>query len=150
MEQFTVHGENGSHITISFEEVYGFPESTCHWGGYDVRTGIKIKSGNFQVDSNLWTSTGEIHGLYESLKSCNADLKGTVTYISYEGNLELKIDYDNMGHAGVSGRFSEQSQLENELRFEFNSDQTYLNSTINELRVIVDKYGDMKGIKKIY
>ena len=148
MEQFTVHGENGSHIMISFEEVYGYPDTTCYWGGYEVRTRIKIKSGNFQVDSTLWTSTGEIHGLYESLKSCNSDLQGTVNFITYEGNLDLKIDYDNLGHAGISGRFFEQGHFENELRFEFSSDQTYLNSTINELREIVDKYGDKKGIKK--
>jgi hypothetical protein len=36
-------------ITINFEEVYGFPDTTCFWGGYEVRTTLEIKSGNFRV-----------------------------------------------------------------------------------------------------
>ncbi|AHM59280.1 hypothetical protein D770_05065 [Flammeovirgaceae bacterium 311] len=75
-----------------------------------------------------------------------AALQGTVTYLTYEGNLDLQISYDNIGHAGVSGKFFEQGQYENELRFEFLSDQSYLNSTITELSQIINKYGDKKGV----
>ena len=33
-------------------------------------------------------------------------------------------------------------------KFEFTSDQTFIRSTVDELNLIADKYGDMKRIKK--
>jgi hypothetical protein len=148
MEEFSIIGESGSSIRIIFEEVYGFPESTCHWGGYDVRSRIEIKSGNFAVKSILWTSTGEIYALYEQLMTCNKNLKGEASYTSYEGNIQMNAVYDDLGHVTITGTFSEHNEFDNKLSFEFNSDQSYITSSISQLEKIVMKYGDMKGMKK--
>ena len=129
-------------------DVYGYPESTCNWGSYDLRTYLEIKSGNFYVKSTLWTSTGEIYEFYKILETCNEEVKGIANFYSYEGNLALKVIYDNLGHVIVKGKFSEQSQFANELKFEYESDQSYLGLTLEELKQIVLKYGDMTGVKK--
>lgn len=147
MEKFTIKG-NSDFITVIFEEVFGYPDSTSHFGGYDLRTFIEIKSGNFCVKSSLYTSTGELYEFYQNLKKCNEELTGTANFISYEGNLELIAEYDNLGHVNIKGAFTEQNQYDNELKFEFSSDQTFIKSTVNELGFIADKYGDKKGIKK--
>ncbi len=147
MESFTLKGES-DFLTLIISEVFGFPETTCHWGGYDSRALIDIKSRNFYVKSVFYTSTGEIYQLFQQLKSNNEQLCGKTKFISYEGNLEFTLEYNNQGQVNIKGRFSEQNEFENELIFEFNSDQTFILSTINELSLIANKYGGMKGIKK--
>ena len=147
MESFTIKGEF-DFITLTFEEVFSFPETTCHWGGYDVRAILEIQSGDFHVKSNLYTSTGEIFEFSQQLKSCNEKLKGTSKYISYEGNLELIAEYDNAGHVNVKGEFSAQNQFGNKLTFEFSSDQTFISIALKDLEAIAEKYGDKNGIKK--
>ncbi|MFN8361262.1 MAG: hypothetical protein U0264_15225 [Candidatus Kapaibacterium sp.] len=147
MESFTIKGES-NFITLTFIEVFGFPETTCHWGGYDLRSEIEIKSSGFYVKSVLFTSTGEIYQFFQLLKSSNEKLRGAATFVSYEGNLDFIVEYDNRGHVNIKGSFSEQNLFENELKFEFISDQTYIHSSLKELSLLADKYGDMKGIIK--
>lgn len=147
MEEFSIKGE-GNLINIVFDEVFGFPDTTCHWGGYEVRATLIIKSSNFHVKATLWTSTGEIYEFLQSIKQCNNELKGEASYKSYEGNIELKAKYDNLGHVNIKGQFSEQNELDNKLKFEFNTDQTFISLTVKELELIALKYGGLKGIKK--
>jgi hypothetical protein len=56
------------------------------------------------------------------------------------------VTYDIGGRAVVTGRFWRYDPG-NELRFEFATDQTYLQTTIAALNKIVAKYGGMEGIK---
>ncbi len=147
MEEFTIKGENGNRIKLSFQEVYGYPTFTSHWGGYEVRAWLEIESGNFSVKSNLWTATGEIYGFLQSLEVANKDLKGMVDFKNYEKNLEFSITYLELGHTVVEGLYYELGQYENELKFEFSSDQSYLTQTIRELKLISLKYGENKGLK---
>ncbi|PSR56471.1 hypothetical protein AHMF7605_24730 [Adhaeribacter arboris] len=144
IEEFSVKGENGNWIKFSFQEVYGFPESTSHWGGYEVRASLEIKSGNFNVKSILWTSTGEIQDFLKCLEASNKVLKGKVKFENYERNLEFTVTYTELGHTVVEGTYFEFGQFENELKFEFSSDQSYLTQTIKELNLISLKYGNNK------
>ncbi len=145
LETFSI--KNGQDfITVSFQEIFDFPNETCHWGGYDVYANVEIKSRGFYVKANYYTSTGELFNFYQELKNCNEKIAGTVKYVSYEAHLELTIEYDVTGRVSVNGTFSEHSQFENNLEFNFTTDQTFIRTTINELESIVDKYGDMKGL----
>ncbi|MHC8949121.1 WapI family immunity protein [Sphingobacterium hungaricum] len=146
MESFLLKGENG-YIKVELEQVFDFPNGTSHWGGYDVKTNIEIKSGNFKVNSSFYTSTGEIYLFYNSLKEKNNLLSGQVFYKNYEENTLITLTYDDLGHIVVEGTFSEENQLSNNLDFEFHTDQSYIKYTIKELETIVNKYGGMTGIK---
>lgn len=148
MEKFSIKGENGNYIKFSFQEVYGFPETTSHWGGYEVRANLEIKSGNFSVNSTLWVSTGEIYNFFKSLEDSNKNLNGKIKFENYERNLEFTVAYTELGHTILEGIYSELGQFENELKFEFSSDQSYLTGTIEELKLITMKYGDTRGIMK--
>ena len=44
--------------------------------------------------------------------------------------------------------FSEYGHDINELKFEFETDQTFITETLNELQSITSKYGGMKGVIK--
>lgn len=146
MEEFKIQGED-SYIALCFKEVYGFPETTCHWGGYDVRANLEIKSGGFGVKTTMYTSTGEIFQFFQELLQCNDQLKGTFYYRNYEGNLDFKGEFDNTGHVTISGTFREYNEFNNLLKFEFMTDQSYLSHAIQELRHITSKYGGMEGLK---
>ena len=144
MNSFTIKGE-ADFVRINLEEVFGFPDETSHWGGYDVNASIEIKSGNFQVRSTFYTSTGELFEFYERIKKCNEVLKGFVLYENYEKNLSMKASYDDLGHLEISGTFSENDNFRNKLNFEFNSDQSFIRYTIEELELIATQYGGMNG-----
>lgn len=64
-----------------------------------------------------------------------------------EGNLECNATYGNDGHVSIRGIFSKQNALDNQLKFYFESDQSYIQSTLTELETIANKYGGRKGIK---
>jgi hypothetical protein len=147
MEYFKING-NGNFIQITFEEVYGYPDTTSHFGGYEVRSKLEIKSKGFKVASTLWTTTGELFQFYQTLKISYEKVFGVVNFKTYEGNLEFSISYDVMGHVNIKGVFIEYNEFVNKLYFEFNTDQTFIKTTVQELEVIVDKYGTMLGVKK--
>ncbi|MDP3912248.1 MAG: hypothetical protein Q8R96_00720 [Bacteroidota bacterium] len=145
MGKFTISG-GSDFIKVTLEKVFGFPDTTCFWGGYDVQARIEIKSGNFGVKSGLWISTGELHDFFQQLNHSYLSLTGDVSLNSYEGNLNLIAAFDGLGHVNITGSFSEQNEFANDLKFEFVSDQTFIRSTLCELEQIVLKYGDAKGI----
>jgi len=143
---FTIQGE-ADYIKFTYVEVFDFPDKTCHWGGYDSRVVLEIKSRNFYVKETFYTSTGELFEFAEELKVANEKIKGTVQFRSYEGNLEFSLAYDSHGHIAIKGQFSDQNECSNELQFEFNSDQSFLNNTLNEISLITSKYGGMTGVE---
>ncbi len=142
---FTIWGE-ADYIKFTYDEVFGFPEETCHWGGYDARVKLEIKSRNFRVNEEFYSSTGELYEFAEELKVVNEKIKGVVSFRSYEGNLEFTMTYDNLGHVRIKGNFSEQNELSNELFFEFISDQSFIRRALDEIEAITAKYGGRSGV----
>ena len=148
MDEFVLAGDNNNYLKIKINEIFGFPNETCHFGGYDTKSQIEIKTDGFSVLAQFYISTGEIFEFYKHLSAANYSLTGIVYFRSYEGNLDSQIKYDDTGHISVTGTFSKQNWFGNLLKFDFKSDQTYVHHTLNQLKIITDKYGDMKGIKK--
>ncbi|NVO86572.1 WapI family immunity protein [Hymenobacter terrestris] len=146
MEDFTIQGID-AFLTISLTEVYGFPDETCHWGGYDARAAIKIQTGGFSVNAEFWTSTGELSELYRQLSDSNEQVAGAISFRSYEEHLNFTAHYNSLGHVIVAGTFSEQDLSDNKLQFEIQTDQSYIQATLIEMKRLVAKYGGMKGVK---
>jgi hypothetical protein len=146
MESFEIKGDNGL-IKIELRKVIGFPEKTSHFGGYDCQTDIEIKIPNYQVKGDLYTSTGEIFSFYNELKKCQDELTGEANYLTLEGNLELKVKYNELGQTVITGRYQQEMGIGNCLEFEIKSDQSFLKYTVEDLELIVNKYGGNKGIK---
>lgn len=144
--EFILKG-GADYLKLSLLEVFGYPDSTFYWGGFDARFGIEIKSRGFSVKSELFISTGQLFELNKKLLDVYENLTGQVFFESYEGNLTLQLSLDKLGHVSISGHFSEQNEWKNGLHFEFQSDQSYFKKTLSELHDIVEKYGDMTGVK---
>lgn len=148
MEEFILAGDNNNFLKIELDKVYGFPDETCHFGGYDTKSKIEIRADGFGVLAEFYISTGEIFEFYKQLLTANKSLTGVIYLRSYEGNLDCQIVYDDTGHVSVRGTFSKQNWFRNSLKFDFVSDQSYLQQTLIQLKIIADEYGDMKGIKR--
>jgi hypothetical protein len=49
VHEFILIGKKGCFVQITIEEVFDFPNMTSHFGGYDARGTVEIKSGNYYV-----------------------------------------------------------------------------------------------------
>ena len=142
MEGFSIIGTDAALSKSIFRKSMNFQKKHLI-GGYDVQARIEIKSGRFQVTSIFYVSTGEVYELYEHLKICNQNLIGLVEFARYEKALKLSIEHTTLGHVTISGIFQD---ADNQLKFEFDSDETFMSNTLIELERLVKKYGDMKGV----
>lgn len=146
-EEILLKGESGNFLQIVFEEIHGFPESTSWQGGYEIRATLIIKSEAFQVRSNFFTTTYELFTFYQELLICNQSLAGKANYSSFEQDLTFYVEYDNMGHTLINGRFAASMPYDNALCFEFASDQSFIQATLQQLNFIATKYGGATGLK---
>ncbi|MGG3452302.1 hypothetical protein ABER98_21125 [Domibacillus aminovorans] len=146
MNEFVVKGKNG-FIRIELHKASGYPEDTSHFGGYDAEGIAEIKSGNYYVLGELWFTTGEVYEFYKQLEKCYRELTGSAVFWNSESSLKIEVIFNNLGQVILQGYFKEEPHLENELQFEIESDQSFLASTVEELKRFVDYYGGLKGIK---
>jgi len=146
MNEFVVIGKQG-FIRIELIKAFGFPKETSHFGGYDAQGITEIKSGNYYVKGELWFSTGEVYEFYKQLERCYRELKGEATFWNAEANLRIDIKFNRLGQIIIQGYFKEQTHQGNELQFEIESDQSFLATTLQQLKKFVDHYGDLKGLK---
>ena len=148
MEEFKIIGSNG-HLLIKFIDVYGFPDKTCHWGGYDTQSSLEISCSGYSVKSFLCLSTGNVYELYKRFENCFENLEGEAYFESYESNLKFEMKFDKTGKVNISGKYIENYSIKNELKFELQSDQSYLSKTLSELKNILKKYGNETGIRNV-
>ena len=146
MNGFTITGKRG-FIRIELQNASGFPKDTSHFGGYEAEGIIEIKSGNYYIFGELWFTTGDVYDFYKQLDKCYRELNGIAVFSNYENSLELEVVFNRLGQVVIQGSFQEKAYVENELQFEIESDQSFLTSTLEELRKFVDHYGDSKGVK---
>jgi hypothetical protein len=144
MHSFTLAGSTGS-LTVELEEVYGFPHQTSHFGGYDTRSRLRLRSHGFAVDAVVWLSTGEVHAFYQQLRTAHAQLKGLARFASSEENLCFTLTYEANGHVRLTGEYWEFKEESNRLQFEIASDQSFLHRALTELAQWVEHYGGDDG-----
>jgi hypothetical protein len=146
MNQFQIYGENNQYLIIQLEKIHGFPEATCYSGGYDTESSIKIKSGSYYASGTVWISTGEIYTFMNQLKNVYEKCSGEAKLTNNEVDLEVTITIKSRGRTVIEGRYKEFPSIHNELVFFFETDQSYIARTLEELDDITLKYGGMEGI----
>ena len=117
-------------------------------GGYDTQSIVEIKSSAYVAKGEIYISTGNIYNFYSEFKKCFESLKGEAKLESYEKNLILITSFDMYGHVNIRGEYRRYHGSENQLKFEFATDQTYLSETMSALTNLYKKYGDNMGVLK--
>ncbi|MCM3630566.1 hypothetical protein M3194_24850 [Paenibacillus glycanilyticus] len=144
---FIVRGKQGSFIRITLDEIFGFPTTTSHFGGYDVKGSTEIKSGSYYVNGEVWFSTGDTYEFYNQIVRCYTELDGTAIFCSTEENLKFEVKFYNRGQVVIEGCFQEFAHEDNELKFEFESNQSFFVETLDGLKKVVNQYGGLKGVR---
>lgn len=150
IKAFEIKGLSNEHIKLEITEVFGFPDETSFRGGYDIKCNLEIVSGNYGIRTdNYYSSTGALYNFYNELSKCYNDLKGLATYkLNYpENDFDLNIKFDKLGVA-ISGKYQDDPVVKNILNFEFTSDQSYFKEVICDLKKIVLRFGNNRGIKE--
>jgi hypothetical protein len=145
-ETFSIKSENNS-VSFRIQTVQGFPDETFFMGGYDAECGIEIRSNGFSATGSIFISTAQFHDLFIDLKEGYSKLTGSARIASYENDFYAEINFDGIGHATIQGNYSKESG--NELKFCFETDQTFIEKSVTELATIVAKYGDNFGNKRL-
>lgn len=145
---FTIGSPAGEYIKLEILEVYGFPDRTSFHGGYDILCRLEIRSGVYgAVTNGYYSCTGAIYKFYTALEKCHAALCGKCGYsvpFAAENELDFTAEFDG-GAVTIRGEYIDDPHVENALKFEFPTDQSYLSSTLAELKAIVNMFGDNKG-----
>jgi hypothetical protein len=147
LETITLNAWNGL-IKLCLREIWGFPDNTCHFGGYDVTGEIEIQCDNYIVKGGLNFSTGDIYNFYTQLNQLYNSLKGAAKFCSYEEHLLFIVNVDKSGHVRIEGDYREDLAKTTKLIFALEVDQSYLKDWLTQLKMIVNKYGDNSGVKK--
>lgn len=147
VEVFTLRASENS-VQVSLDEVFGFPDHTCHFGGYDARGTITIDCGAYQVHGPLSFSTGEVWQFYTDLRTAYDALTGQAPFCSSVTNLDFTLRFVSRGHWILEGIYQEHLHLPTRLLFTLESDQSYLVDTLAQLADFVSRYGDNHGRHK--
>jgi hypothetical protein len=145
-ETFSI-GSEVNKVLCCIDTVHGFPDSTFHMGGYDSACSIQVVSWGFSAKGKVYISTAQFHDFYLQLQKGYNTLQGVSKFGSYENDFEVEVVFDSMGHVRVQGYYTK--EYGNELKFGFDTDQTFLAGTLNDLSKIAAKYGDSYGVKKL-
>lgn len=150
IKTFEIKGFSSERIKLEITEVFGFPDETSFRGGYDIKCNLEITSGIYIIrTNNYYSSTGALYNFYNELLKCYNDLKGIASYkLNYPENyFDLNIKFDELGIA-ISGKYQDDPVVKNILNFKFTSDQSYFKEVISDLKKIVLRFGNNRGIKK--
>jgi hypothetical protein len=147
MTAFSIAGY-GEKLELTIEEVFGFPSQTSYAGGYGAKGSVEINSGSYHVLGYHYFTTGELWAFNQALKDCYDKFSGESILENTERELELVVKFFQTGKVEVRGSFQEQPGIGNELRFEFESDQTCILSAIKDLNKVEKVFGDNFGVKK--
>lgn len=145
---FEIKGCGDESIKLEIAEVFGFPNETSFWGGYDVRCNLEIKVGVYTVRTEHYSSTGALYDFYIALQNYYNMLNGKAIYDAMaEHDLTIEVLF-NRSQVEVKGQYRYDATKMTSLAFEFVSDQSYFNEVLHDLKKIVLEFGDNKGIKK--
>ncbi|MFZ1695051.1 MAG: hypothetical protein WAT74_17790 [Flavobacteriales bacterium] len=143
---FAIKGETGNCVRLELLEIFGFPETTSHFGGYDARWSVLIKSHGFSAHGELWIATGELIQLCSAMRKSYDELKGSFDWMNSDEELRLKFKFEPRGIVIVSGTYRQYRGTFDRLDFEFDTDQTFVNETLLDMERLISDYGGMRGI----
>ena len=112
-----------------------------------IITTVTVKGGKFSGQFDAEFMTIEFEKFKQELKPLYDNLKGSATFSGLEGQLELKIVGDKIGHFEVSVVASDQPGDGGQLSYTMEIDQTSIKELVYQLDTITKMFpinGDFK------
>lgn len=134
-----IKGKNGE-VIIEIEKIISNGEID-RYRGIDIWTIIKIRSGNFTGRGSAIFSSLDIELFYDELIKCYEGLHGAAKLVANSDCFfELNLIFDKYGKVICSGHYDESWESNNQLKFIYESDQTFFKETLIELKAIIESY----------
>lgn len=112
-----------------------------------IITTVTVKGGRFSGQFDAEFMTIDFEKFKQELRPLYDNLKGSATFSGLEGQLELKIVGDGIGHFEVCVLASDEPGYGGQLSFTMGFDQTSIKELVHQLDTITKKFpinGDFK------
>jgi|GEM_PF-4921620 len=123
--------EEGGKIVLSLENIG--KENSEGW----LTTTVCFDYKDFSARFPIYLMLNDIYPFFEQLEVLNKDLKGEANFTTIEGNIDLKLLTDGLGHIEINGKIRHGSDYSLETSFIIPSDQTFLNALLNQCKEIL-------------
>lgn len=133
MQTMTLGGDSGDHVRITID---GRPDDNDDW--LDVT--IDVAVGSFSGCVSAQFVTVDFPRFRRELKSLHRTLGGTATFETIERQLEIECSGNGRGGIRITGIVQDRVGDGNELRFGFDTDQTFLHALIHNLQEIEEAF----------
>lgn len=131
----------GQETKVEIDGLYrNYPNSTDYWDANWVNATIKIEIPGYKVSFNADLRTDELRKFLNDLKSIRQSLRGKASLTNLDGYLEFEGEIDKFGKIKWNAETCYPAGYGAVLEFEFESDQTYLNTLIKELDDIITHF----------
>lgn len=115
-------------------------DTTNYWDINWIESNIKVDIPGYLVHFNASLRTDELRDFVNELKLMNGNLKGKATLNNLDNYLHFECEMNHLGKIQWSGETCFPSGNGAVLNFEFTSDQSYLQSLIEELNAILEAF----------
>jgi len=137
-----IRGDGGRVIQI---EISGYerPDAGDEYDANWLRAKCSVTLAEFSAVLSLALVTHDFARFADELEQAVQLLKGRATFSTAEAGLGIEIKFTTAGHADVFGSARSQTSFvpdQSVLSFSFETDQTYLEQTVRELKAIVSRF----------
>jgi hypothetical protein len=137
-DRVTIAGGPGKIVieVFAYERRAAKNEDDANWLVTRVTVAVPPFSGSWDAA----ITTHELAIFQGELKIALASLSGTAKFRGMEGDLSLIIEFNKRGGAEVTGVSKPNGFLGTELHFDFETDQTFLKKTLQELEKVLQQF----------
>lgn len=121
---------------LGYENPLAQDVSDANW--LDCRVSITIGDA-FQGQFAASFTTSDFVRFREELSTALTELNGTATFVTDEDALRVGVELSKTGRAAVEG-IAQTFSPDASLSFSFETDQTFLNQTLQQLNAVVDHF----------
>lgn len=114
--------------------------SDLDWDNNWITTTVKVIGGNFSGEYEAMFMTIDYEKFKQELRLLYDNLKGVANFSGLEGQLELKIIGDGLGHFEVNVKACDQPGYGGQLTFTMTFDQTLIKGIGEQLERITKKF----------
>jgi len=128
---FQIGGEKSEFVRVSITR-----DNKDGWLSADVEITVGRFCGSYSADFDTFSFSE----FAQQLASLHRTVSGSAMFTSVEGQLELTLKCDALGHISVSGEAMDVAGIGNKLLFEFNIDQTHAPQILKSLKSTLKKH----------
>lgn len=130
---------NGDFLRIELLNL-AYPDSRLDWDRKWINSNASLKVGGFSGQFDCLLMTTDFDRFNKEFTPLYEKLDGTATFNTIEGQIEIKIKGDGIGHFEAVCRVMDFAGTGNTLEFRLNFDQTIIPELVNQLENITRTY----------